>query len=135
MDGLQVSLEHDQRSFFVYSLFHIHPILGIILIQIQIRFFWLYFHFVTFLPPPWADSAWAANSSSKRSSKLPRASGDGILFHLTSGTPSWKKMSQLEKIFKAKKAFPRLRKVWWIQQIHLWWNNGAAAKKQKRTQQ
>ena len=54
---LQVSLEHDQRSFFVYSLFHIHPILGIILIQIQIRFFWLYFHFVTFLPPPWADSA------------------------------------------------------------------------------
>ena len=36
---LQVSLEHDQRSFFVYSLFHIHPILGIILIQIQIRFF------------------------------------------------------------------------------------------------
>ena len=48
---LQVSLEHDQRSFFVYSLFHIHPILGIILIQIQIRFFLALLPFCHFSAP------------------------------------------------------------------------------------
>ena len=56
-------------------------------VQTNLFPFFIYFHLL-FLAVPWALSAWAANSSSNKSSKLPRESEEGILFHLTSGRPS-----------------------------------------------
>lgn len=48
----------------------------------------VHFHLEALFLPLVPCPSWAASSSSRRSSKLPIASTVGVLFHLTSGTPS-----------------------------------------------